>query len=83
MNHKETQLTDDGAVLRRYEYDDEWVVAADLGVETDDVSIDTVGATAIVVIEGRDEPIESEFEIPGTAETVSVENGVITIEGQQ
>lgn len=84
MNNKQTQSTGDDALLRRYEYEDGWVVAADLGgVDADSVSVDTVGETAIVVIEGQGEPVESEFEIPGTAETVGVENGVITIEGQR
>ena len=36
--------------LRRYEYDDSWVVAADLGVADDAVDVDVVGTTAIVVV---------------------------------
>ncbi len=85
MNSKLTRSSGDGALLRRYEYDDGWVVAADLGVDADDVTIDTVGETAIVVVEGEGEgePVESEFDIPGTADAVSVEHGVITIEGQR
>ncbi|GAB3698541.1 DUF7127 family protein [Halorubrum pallidum] len=83
MNHQQTQSTGDGALLRRYEYEDGWVVAADLGVDAENVSVDTVDETAIVVIEGSGDPVESEFELPGTAESVSVENGVITVEGER
>jgi len=83
MNHQQTQSTGDGALLRRYEYEDGWVVAADLGADAENVSVDTVGETAIVVIEGSGDPVESEFDLPGTAESVSVANGVITVEGDR
>ena len=81
MNLKQTRSAGDGALLRRYEYEDGWVVAADLGADAENASVDTVGDTAIVVIEGDGEPVESEFELPGTADSVVIENGVITIEG--
>jgi len=83
MNLKQTRSAGDGALLRRYEYEDGWIVAADLGADAENASVDTVGDTAIVVIEGDGEPVESEFELPGTADSVAVENGVITIEGQR
>jgi len=83
MNHQQTRSTGDGALLRRYEYEDGWVVAADLGADAENVSVDTVGETAIVVIEGSGDPVESEFDLPGTAESVSVANGVITVEGDR
>ncbi|EMA67175.1 DUF7127 family protein [Halorubrum kocurii] len=83
MNHQQTRSTGDGALLRRYEYEDGWVVAADLGADAEHVSVDTVGETAIVVIEGDGEPVESEFDLPGEADSVAVENGVITVEGQR
>ncbi|SFR30585.1 MULTISPECIES: Hsp20/alpha crystallin family protein [Halorubrum] len=83
MNHIQTRSTGDGALLRRYEYDDAWIVAADLGVDDEDVSVDTVGETAIVVVEGPEEPVESEFDLPGTAASAAVNNGVITVEGER
>jgi HSP20 family molecular chaperone IbpA len=83
MNHQQTRSTGDGALLRRYEYEDGWVVAADLGADAENVTVDTVGETAIVVIEGEDEPVESEFELPSEADSVTVENGVVTVEGQR
>ena len=83
MNHIQTRSTGDGALLRRYEYGDEWVVAADLGVDDETVTVDTVGETAIVVVEGPDGPVESEFELPGTAADAAVTNGVLTVEGER
>jgi HSP20 family molecular chaperone IbpA len=83
MNHIQTRSTGDGALLRRYEYDDEWIVAADLEVDDADVSVDTVGGTAIVVVEGPDGPVESEFDLPGTAADAVVNNGVLTVEGER
>jgi len=65
MNPQQTRSTGDGPLLRRFEYEDGWIVAADLGADAENVSVDTVGETAIVVIEGDGEPIESEFELPG------------------
>ena len=83
MNLKQTRSAGDSALLRRYEYEDGWVVAADLGADAENASVDAVGDTAIVVIEGDGEPIESEFDLPGSADSVVIENGVITIEGQR
>jgi HSP20 family molecular chaperone IbpA len=83
MNHIQTRSTGDGALLRRYEYDDKWIVAADLEVNDADVSVDTVGGTAIVVVEGPDGPVESEFDLPGTAADAAVNNGVLTVEGER
>ncbi|WP_142858939.1 DUF7127 family protein [Salinigranum halophilum] len=65
--------------LRRYEYDDSWIVAADLGVADDAIDVDVVGTTAIVVIDTGDRVAETEFELPGTDADVAVQNGVMTI----
>lgn len=65
--------------LRRYEYDDEWVVAADLPVDDDAVDVDVVGTTAILVVDHGDRVTETEFELPGAAVSIEVENGVLTI----
>lgn len=78
-----TQSTGGDALFRRYDYGNEWVVAADVGVDDERVHADTVGDTAIVVIETDEEPVESEFELPGSADSVSVRNGVLTIEGER
>ncbi|WP_418280704.1 DUF7127 family protein [Halorubrum sp. DTA98] len=76
-----TQSTGGDALFRRYDYEDKWVVAADVGVDDETITVDTVGDTAIIVIEDGDEPVESEFTLPGTADSVSVINGVLTVEG--
>jgi len=81
MRQTQHQSPDDGALLRRYEYTDGWLVAADLNVDDESVSVDTVGGTAIIVVEGPDGPAESEIELPGTAASTVVNNGVLTIEG--
>ncbi|WP_066413649.1 Hsp20/alpha crystallin family protein [Halorubrum aethiopicum] len=83
MTTRQTRSVGDGSLLRRYEYDDGWVVAADVGVDDESISVDTVGDTAIVVIERDGEPAESEFELPGEARSASVTNGVLTIEGDR
>jgi HSP20 family molecular chaperone IbpA len=65
---------------RVYEYDDGYVVALDLRGVGGDVTVDTVGETAIVVVEDDGEVAESEFDLPGEATATSVNNGVLTIE---
>lgn len=75
-----TQSIGGESLLRRYEYEDRWVVAADLGVDEDDVSVDTVGSTAIVVVDHGDDVSEAELDLPDTADAASVTNGVLTIE---
>ena len=80
---KLTQSTGGDALFRRYDYGDRWVVAADVGVDDERIHVDTVGDTAIVVIETDEESTESEFELPGSADSVSVTNGVLTIEGER
>jgi HSP20 family molecular chaperone IbpA len=66
---------------RVYEYDDAYVLALDLRGTEGDITVDTVGATAIVVADGADgESTESEFDLPGAADETNVTNGVLTIE---
>jgi len=65
---------------RVYEYDDAYVVALDLRSMEGEVSVDTVGETAIVVVENDGEVAESEFDLPGEATAKTVNNGVLTIE---
>ena len=64
------------AVVRTIEYDDdETVIAVDFGT-SDDVTINVVDSTTIVVVDGQ----HLEFELPEEARDVSVRNGVLTIE---
>ena len=69
----------DEQFLRRYEYDDEWIIAADIPVEEGSIDVDIVGTTAIVVIDDGDRVAETEFELPGSDATVDIANGVLTI----
>lgn len=73
----------DEEFLRRYEYDDEWVIAADLGVGDDQVDVDVVGETAIVVVETGADVREVEFDLPGPDGDVEVNNGVLSITVQK
>lgn len=65
----------EGTLVRRYEYDDKTVIAIDFG-GVEDISVDVVGETAIVVGGNR----QVEFELPAEASGVSVNNGTVTIE---
>lgn len=67
--------------VRRYDYGDSWAVAAELGVADETVDVDVVGRTAIVVVEADGRVSETEFDLPGDAERVDVNNGVLTIYG--
>jgi HSP20 family molecular chaperone IbpA len=78
MNQPQTAGHDDRFV-RRYEYDDHSLLAVDLPVDDEQVDIDIVGSTAILVIDHGDRLTETEFELPGTGEKVEMNNGVLTI----
>ncbi|ELZ99247.1 Hsp20/alpha crystallin family protein [Haloferax mediterranei ATCC 33500] len=65
--------------IRRYEYEDSWVIAADVALSEDEIDVDIVGSTAIVVANTDDHVTETEFELPGSDADVEVRNGVLTI----
>ncbi|RCU48223.1 Hsp20/alpha crystallin family protein [Haloplanus salinus] len=71
---------EDERFVRRYDYDDEWVIAADVGVGDDRLRVDVVGGTAIVLV---DEETTMEFDLPGSAESVDTNNGVLVVRGTQ
>lgn len=71
---------EDERFVRRYDYDDEWVIAADLGVDGDHLDVDVVGETAIVLV---DEETAMEFDLPGSVESVDTNNGVLVVRGSQ
>jgi len=70
----EQQLFGD-APMSRFEYDDAVVLAADLGV-VGDASVDIVGGTAIVVVDGE----QYDVEVPAGDARAFIRNGVLTIE---
>jgi len=79
--HSQQHAGENERLVRRYDYDDGWAVAADLGVADEAVDVDVVGRTAIVVVDAGDRVRETEFELPGDADRTDVNNGVLTIHG--
>ena len=69
---------EDERFVRRYDYDDEWVIAADLGVGDDRLDADIAGETAIVLVDGE---TAMEFDLPGSVESVDTNNGVLVVRG--
>jgi hypothetical protein len=69
----------DNVFTRRYEYDDEAVVAADLGV-SGEATVDVLGDVAIVVFENEDGSEQVELELPDGEAEAFITNGVLTVE---
>ena len=69
-----TQQLADDVDLRRYEYDDELVLAADLGPGRD-ASVDVLDDAVIVVVDDE----QYDLELAGDARAF-IRNGVLTIE---
>ncbi|MFB6224521.1 MAG: hypothetical protein ABEH86_12725 [Haloarcula sp.] len=65
----------DETPLRRFEYDDSVVLAADVGPAAD-ATVDVVGDTVIVVVDGT----QYEQEIPDGDARAFMNHGVLTIE---
>src|SRR6056297_196830 len=66
----------DGQYARRFEYDDETEIVADLGVGVDG-TVDVLDDAVIVVTEDGE---EFELDIPETGAQAFIKNGVLTIE---
>lgn len=64
---------------RHYQYDEEEVVVADLGVTSGDASVDVLDGTAIVVFEDGDDSQQLELELPEGEAEAFMTNGVLTI----
>ena len=69
----------DGVFARRYEYDDEEVLVADLGV-SGEATVDVLDDAAIVVFEDEDDSRQVELELPNGEAEAFITNGVLTIE---
>jgi len=72
-----------GRILRQYEYEDAVVIVADLGVEDEDVTVDLLDGTAIVVFEHEGREHLHEIELPAGDSQAFMHNGVLTIEVRQ
>lgn len=83
MNQRRSLDRTDG-VLRQYDYPEATVLAVDLRTDLsagdDEVAVDTVGDTAIVVVGSGADQREFEFDLPGEATSIETANGVLTIE---
>ena len=76
----ETLNRETDALARRYEYGDVHVLAADLGVEDESVSVDVVDGTVILVVAGETDE-QYELDAPeGDVTRAFINNGVVTIE---
>lgn len=69
------QFERDGPDVRRYEYDDRTVVAADLG-PVGDGSVDIVDGTAIVNVDND----QYDIALPDGEARASIRNGIVTVE---
>ena len=70
--------------VRRYEYEDRTVIAADLGVAEGEASVDVLDGLAIVVVGDGENAVQREFELPaGRAAKGFIKNGIVTIEVDQ
>jgi hypothetical protein len=69
----------DDVFARRYDYGDEEVLVADLGV-TGDASADVLDDVAIVVFEDEEDTRQIELELPEGEAEAFITNGVLSIE---
>jgi len=70
---------EDDVLTRRYDYGDEEVLVADLGV-TGDASVDVLDDVAIVVVEDAEDTRQIELELPEGEAEAFITNGVLSIE---
>ena len=70
----ERQQFGDEVAVRRYEYDDGAVLAADFG-PAGEAAVDVLGDTVIVVVDGE----QHELDVEGDANAF-ISNGVLTVE---
>lgn len=74
---KDVAGDEDDITISNREYEDESVIAVDFGPVSGEPSVDVVGGTAIVTVDGE----QFEFDVPSGASDVTVNDGVLTIKG--
>lgn len=67
----------DEITITNRQYDEEQVIAVDFGRVSGEPTLDIVGETAIIVVDGS----QFEFGIPADADEVKVNDGILTIRG--
>ncbi|MBX0297950.1 DUF7127 family protein [Haloarcula nitratireducens] len=65
------------AIIREYDYDDTTSILVDFGPKANEISVDVVGETVILVVSDT----QFEFELPDDTTEITSKNGVLTIEG--
>lgn len=67
--------------VRRYDYETETIIVADLGAGAEDVSVEVLEDVVMVVVSRPDGDAQYELELPeeGVANTF-ITNGILTIE---
>lgn len=66
-------------LVRRYDYEDRTVVAADVGATQETVHAEAVGEQVLVAVEDEAGDEEFELDLPGPATNVETNNGVLAI----
>ena len=80
----QSQFMDGERLVRRYDYEDRTVIAADLGASAAEASVDVVDGTAIVVIGDGETAVQEELDLPsGRSAKAFIKNGIVTIEVEQ
>jgi hypothetical protein len=72
-------MRDDGRMARRYDYEDESVLAVDFGTASTDAAVDLVDGT-VIVVDADDEQYEFDLPDGATDAHTFIRNGVLTIE---
>ena len=67
--------------VRRYDYETESLIVADLGASAEDVTVEVLEDVMLVVVSTPDGDVQHELELPeeGVANTF-ITNGILTIE---
>lgn len=72
---------DDQRAVRTYDYSDATVLVADLRLSDDQLDLDVVDGTGIVVVSRDGQEHQYEFDVPaGDVTKAIINNGVVTIE---
>lgn len=74
----------DSRTVHTVEYDDSTVLVADLRIPDENLDLDVVGQTGIIIVTADGEERQFEFDLPaGDVTKAIINNGVVTIEVRQ
>ena len=71
--------------VSRYEYDDRWIVAVDVGTLSvdDGVTVELVDSEAVVAVDTPALRTEFDLELPDNDAEYALNNGILVIEGER